>query len=192
MALRKKQLSFIIPLLFFIVLVALFYSRLGKDTQVVTNTALNRALPTVNLPLLGQPNVHVTNKELPKTPFILNVWGSWCVTCHAEHPFLLKMAANGIPIVGVNYKDDINDALNYLNENKDPFVMNLQDSAGNYGIELGLTGAPESFLVDSQGIIRQHIIGEINEERYNQRVLPCLTLLKSHETDVAKIQGACQ
>lgn len=190
MAMKKQQIWFILPLLAFLVVIVLFYTRLGKDTTVVTSTLLNKPLPNFNLPMLQQPEKQLSVQDLPKTPYILNVWGSWCITCRIEHPFLLQMASQGVPIVGVNYKDETTDALHYLNENKDPFVLNVQDS-GAYGIELGLTGAPESFVVDSKGVVRQHIIGEINEQRFNQQVLPCITTLRNNADETA-VKGACQ
>ncbi|MFW2176202.1 MULTISPECIES: DsbE family thiol:disulfide interchange protein [unclassified Moraxella] len=191
MAMRKQQLWFIIPLLVFLVAIGLFYTRLGKDTTVVTNTSLNRPLPSFSLPDLTNPSQMLNQSQLPKQPFLLNVWASWCVTCKIEHPFLLQMSKAGVPIVGVNYKDEAKDALAYLNEHQDPFAINVQDKDGKLGIDLGLTGVPESFVVDSQGKIRQHILGEINEERYNKQVLPCLTALRDN-ADEAKVKGVCQ
>lgn len=191
MAMRKQQLWFIIPLVVFLVAVALFYTRLGKDTTVVTNTSLNRPMPSFSLPLLSNTSQSVTAANLPKTPYLLNVWASWCVTCKVEHPFLLQMAKAGVPIVGVNYKDEPQDALAYLNEHQDPFTLNIQDKNGSMGIDLGLTGVPESFIVDAKGNVRQHILGEINEQRYNTQVLPCLTALRDN-ADESKVREVCQ
>lgn len=191
MAIRKKQLWFLIPLVLFLVIIALFYTRLGKDTTVVTNTSLNRALPSFSLPSLGNQTQTITQAQLPKEPYLLNVWASWCVTCKVEHPFLLQMAKAGIPIVGINYKDETNDALAYLNTHEDPFTINVQDNDGSFGIDLGLTGVPESFVVDATGNVRQHILGEINEARYNKQVLPCMTALRE-KADESKIREVCQ
>lgn len=191
MAIRKKQLWFLIPLVFFLVVIALFYTRLGKDTTVVTNTSLNRALPSFSLPSLGNQTQTITQAQLPNEPYLLNIWASWCITCKVEHPFLLQMSKAGIPIVGVNYKDETNDALAYLNTHEDPFTINVQDKDGSFGIDLGLTGVPESFVVDATGNVRQHILGEINEARYNQQVLPCMTALRE-KADESKIREVCQ
>ncbi|OPH37368.1 DsbE family thiol:disulfide interchange protein [Moraxella atlantae] len=192
----RRMLWFILPLVVFLLAIGLFYSRLGKDTQVVTNTAVDKTLPTMNLPALdldeaiGQATRMVTNADLPKQPFLLNVWASWCATCRVEHPFLLQLANAGVPIVGINYKDDAKDAQAYLAEHQNPFTLNVQDS-GDYGIDLGLTGVPESFVVDSRGEVRQHIIGEVNAERYQRQVLPCLTALREQRDERAIIE-ACQ
>lgn len=188
---NKQKIWFLIPLVLFVSFIIMLYFRLGKDTKVVTNTSLNRPVPTFSLPLLNNPKQMATLADLPKKPYLLNVWASWCVTCKIEHPFLLQMAKQGIPIVGVNYKDELPDALAYLNSHEDPFTLNLQDKDGNLGIDLGLTGVPESFVVDSKGNIRQHILGEINQERFDKQVLPCLNELNSN-ADETKIKQVCQ
>ncbi len=191
MAMRKKQLWFLVPLIMFLIIIGLFYTRLGKDTTVVTNTSLNRPLPNFSLPSLANPEQTITQAQLPKQPYLLNIWASWCVTCKIEHPFLLQMAKAGVPIVGINYKDDRKDALAYLSTHEDPFTLNAQDINGSFGIDLGLTGVPESFVVDTTGNVRQHILGEINEERYNKQVLPCMTALRQNADDY-KIREVCQ
>lgn len=188
--LKKQQIWFILPLIAFLLAIALFYTRLGKDTTVVTNTSVNKQLPALKLPSLGNPSEIITNAQLPKEPYLVNVWASWCITCKVEHPFLLQMAKSGVPIVGINYKDETKDALDYLNTHQDPYKISIVDT-GDYGIDLGLTGTPESFVVDGQGNVRQHIIGEINEERYKTRVLPCITALRA-KADDAKIQEVCR
>lgn len=188
--LKKQQIWFIIPLIAFLLAIGLFYTRLGKDTTVVTNTSVNKQLPALKLPSLGNPSEIITNAQLPKEPYLVNVWASWCITCKVEHPFLLQMAKSGVPIVGINYKDETKDALDYLNSHEDPYKISVVDK-GDYGIDLGLTGTPESFVVDGQGNVRQHIIGEINEERYTKRVLPCITALRA-KADDAKVQEVCR
>lgn len=89
----------------------------------------------------------------------------------------MKLEERGVNLVGVNYKDDIGDALGYLNRGGDPFSMSIQDLSGQFALDLGLTGAPETFIVDGDGIIRQHIIGEINESNWQSRITPCLMVL---------------
>ena len=181
---RKKQMKiwFLIPLVVFAGLCIMLYMRLGKPTEIVTNTALERPVPPFELPLLSDTSRTMTNDNLPKQPFLLNIWGSWCVTCIVEHPFLMTLEERGVNIVGVNYKDEIGNALSYLNERGDPFSMSVQDSEGDFALDLGLTGAPETFVVDANGVIRQHIIGELNEQNWQERVAPCLMVLSSAKT----------
>ena len=176
---NKKQLKlwFLIPLIVFIGLVIMLYMRLGKPTDIVTNTALERPVPAFELPLLSDTSRIMTNENLPDKPFLMNIWGSWCPTCIIEHPFLMQLEERGVNLVWVNYKDDIGDALGYLNRGGDPFSMSIQDLSGQFALDLGLTGAPETFIVDGEGTIRQHIIGEINESNWQSRITPCLMLL---------------
>ncbi|MDV2860188.1 DsbE family thiol:disulfide interchange protein [Psychrobacter sp. CAM01] len=196
---NKKQLKvwFLIPLLVFIGLLIMLYMRLGKPTDIVTNTALERPVPPFELPLLSDTSRIMTNDNLPDQPFLLNVWGSWCPTCIIEHPFLMQLEERGVNLVGVNYKDDIGDALSYLNRGGDPFSMSIQDLSGQFALDLGLTGAPETFVVDGEGVIRQHIIGEVNESNWQNRITPCLMVLndandKNISPDPAQVAEACK
>lgn len=196
---KKKQMKlwFLIPLILFFGLVVILYMRLGKPTDIVTNTALERPVPTFELPLLADTTRTITNDNLPDKPFLLNVWGSWCPTCVIEHPFLMQLEERGVDIVGVNYKDEIGNALSYLNRGGDPFSMSIQDSLGQFALDLGITGAPETFVVDGDGIIRQHIVGEINEANWQQRVKPCLTVLneanKNNDSpDLIQVEEMCK
>ncbi|MDN5666713.1 MAG: DsbE family thiol:disulfide interchange protein [Psychrobacter sp.] len=196
---NKKQLKvwFLIPLIVFIGLLVMLYMRLGKPTDIVTNTALERPVPPFELPLLSDTSRIMTNDNLPDQPFLLNVWGSWCPTCIIEHPFLMQLEERGVNLVGVNYKDDIGDALSYLNRGGDPFSMSIQDLSGQFALDLGLTGAPETFVVDGKGIIRQHIIGEVNESNWQSRITPCLMVLndandKNISPDPAQVAEACK
>ena len=176
---KKSQMKiwFLIPLIVFAGFVVMLYMRLGQPTDIVTNTALERPVPTFELPLLSDTSRIMTNDNLPDQPFLMNIWGSWCPTCIIEHPFLMQLEERGVNLVGVNYKDDIGNALGYLNRGGDPFSMSIQDLSGQFALDLGLTGAPETFVVDGEGIIRQHIVGEINESNWQSRITPCLMLL---------------
>ena len=196
---NKKQLKlwFVIPLIVFLGFVVMLYMRLGKPTDIVTNTALERPVPAFELPLLSDTSRIMTNDNLPDKPFLMNIWGSWCPTCIIEHPFLMKLEERGVNLVGVNYKDDIGDALGYLNRGGDPFSMSIQDLSGQFALDLGLTGAPETFIVDGDGIIRQHIIGEINESNWQSRITPCLMVLNDASNngvspDPSQVAEACK
>ncbi|WP_201604566.1 DsbE family thiol:disulfide interchange protein [Psychrobacter immobilis] len=196
---NKKQLKlwFLIPLIVFIGLIIMLYLRLGKPTDIVTNTALERPVPAFELPLLSDTSRIMTNENLPDKPFLMNIWGSWCPTCIIEHPFLMQLEERGVNLVGVNYKDDIGDALGYLNRGGDPFSMSIQDLSGQFALDLGLTGAPETFVVDGNGVIRQHIIGEINESNWQSRITPCLMVLNEANNnnvspDPTQVAEACK
>lgn len=196
---NKKQLKiwFLIPLIVFAGFVVMLYMRLGQPTEIVTNTALERPVPAFELPLLSDTSRIMTNDNLPDQPFLMNIWGSWCPTCIIEHPFLMQLEERGVNLVGVNYKDEIGDALGYLNRGGDPFSMSIQDLSGQFALDLGLTGAPETFVVDGEGVIRQHIIGEINESNWQSRITPCLMVLnEANKRDVSpdpnQVREACK
>ncbi|MBB3107281.1 cytochrome c biogenesis protein CcmG/thiol:disulfide interchange protein DsbE [Psychrobacter luti] len=196
---KKSQIRiwFLIPLIVFAGFVVMLYMRLGQPTDIVTNTALERPVPTFELPLLSDTSRIMTNDNLPDQPFLMNIWGSWCPTCIIEHPFLMQLEERGVNLVGVNYKDDIGDALGYLNRGGDPFSMSIQDLSGQFALDLGLTGAPETFVVDGEGVIRQHIVGEINESNWQSRITPCLMLLNEADKnnvspDATQVKEMCK
>ena len=196
---NRKQIKiwFLIPLLVFIGVLYLLGNQLGKSTEVVMNTALERPVPNFELPLLSDTSRIMTNDNLPDQPFLMNIWGSWCPTCVIEHPFLMQLEERGVTLVGVNYKDEIGNALSYLNRGGDPFSMSIQDLSGQFALDLGLTGAPETFVVDGNGVIRQHIIGEINETNWQARIAPCLMVLnEANKTksipEVDQVAEVCQ
>lgn len=196
---NKKQLKvwFLVPLIVFLGLMVMLYMRLGKPTDIVANMALERPVPAFELPLLSDTSRIMTNDNLPDKPFLMNIWGSWCPTCIIEHPFLMELEERGVNLVGVNYKDEIGDALSYLNRGGDPFSMSIQDLSGQFALDLGLTGAPETFIVDGEGIIRQHIIGEVNEVNWQERIMPCLMVLNEankngNSPDPSQVGEACK
>ena len=194
---RFKIWIYIPPLLIFVGLIAMLYLRqmnVERDgtNNIINRTSVSRAVPSFKLPLLADPNRLMTNADLPKVPYVLNVWGSWCISCRAEHPLLLAMKAQGVPIVGINYRDDLAEAIAYLNEHQDPFLYSVQDIKGEMALDLGLTGAPESFVIDQDGKIRLHIAGIITEANFQGQIKPCLdALINQSLDDVAKNQ-ACE
>lgn len=189
---KKRTWVFLVPLVMFGLMMVMFFLRLGKPSDVAITTSMNRALPAFELPLLTDLTRTMTNAELPKKPFLLNVWGSWCPTCKVEHPFLMKLHAQGVPMVGINYKDDLADALAYLNNHQDPFLYSIQDLQGSYALDLGLTGAPETFVVDGQGVVYKHIAGEIHEKNWSEQILPCMQAIGDSTLEESVKIKACQ
>ena len=192
---KQLKLWFLIPLIVFFSLIVMLFFRLGKPTEIVANTSLERPVPSFELPLLSDTSRMITDAQLPKEPYLINVWGSWCPTCVYEHPFFVELKQRGVHTVGVNYKDEVSDALNYLNELSDPYLMSVRDYSGQFALDLGLTGAPETFVVDSKGIIRQHIVGEVNEENWQSRINPCLEILQKTagtESAADNVAEVCQ
>ena len=170
---NKRLMLFIIPLIIFMILVVMFFMRLGKPTEINTSRLVGNPLPNLSLPLLSDTTRTITKADFPDTPFIL-----------------LKLHEQGVPIIGVNYKDELSEALAYLNKNQDPFVYSVQDFTGDFALDLGLMGAPESYVVGTNGIVYQHIIGEIGEKNWDG-IQHCLTAVADDGLSDAKKIKAC-
>jgi cytochrome c biogenesis protein CcmG/thiol:disulfide interchange protein DsbE len=171
-----------LPLLVFIVLAALLFAGVqmnsGKDTSAIPSPLIGKSAPTFSLPVLGDATKKITNKDLLGKPYLLNVWGSWCVNCRDEHPQITALARSGkIRVVGYNYKDAPEDAQRWLEEFGDPYSVVIADQDGSAAFDWGIYGAPETFLVDARGIVRWKTIGPISEETIRGEIEPELTKL---------------
>ena len=118
----------------------------------------------------GQP---LSREQLPQQPFLLNVWASWCITCQVEHPYLTQLSQQ-MPVVGLNYKDTEIAARNWLQKLGDPYAVQIFDPTGRLGLDLGVAGAPETFLVDGLGVIQARIQGEVNQRVFERQIQPLL------------------
>jgi cytochrome c biogenesis protein CcmG/thiol:disulfide interchange protein DsbE len=166
-----------LPLLAFAALAALLLAGVlmnsGKDTSAIASPLIGKPVPAFSLPVLGSPTRQVGQKELVGKPYLLNVWGSWCVNCRDEHPQLLKLQQSGrIHIVGYNYKDTAEDAQRWLQAYGNPYDIVLADEEGRVALDFGIYGAPETFLVDAQGTIRWKHVGPITDEVLQQELEP--------------------
>lgn len=154
----------LLPLLAFLVLVGFLLRGLFSDPTELSSALVGKPVPQFSVPDLYQPEKQHTQAILQGQPMLLNVWATWCPTCRAEHAYLNKLAADGVVIVGLNYKDDSRDkAVDWLNTLGDPYTVNLFDADGRVALELGVYGAPETFLIDAQGQIRYRHVGDVNE-----------------------------
>jgi cytochrome c biogenesis protein CcmG/thiol:disulfide interchange protein DsbE len=134
---------------------------------------IGKMIPEFSLPLLGQEEVIITHNDLIGEPFLLNVWASWCVTCRVEHPFIEQLAKSGkLRVIGLNYRDQESDALAWLQQFGNPYVMNIADLPGRTAIDFGVYAAPESFLVDPTGRIVFKQIGAVTPEVIENEILP--------------------
>lgn len=136
---------------------------------------IGKQIPEFALPVLGQEQTIVTNKDLIGTPFLLNAWASWCPTCRVEHPVITDLARSGvIRVVGLNYKDEKADAQAWLARFGDPYDLTITDISGRTAIDFGVYAAPESFLVDAQGTIVFKQIGMMTPDIIETEILPRL------------------
>ncbi|OGT84270.1 MAG: thiol:disulfide interchange protein [Gammaproteobacteria bacterium RIFCSPLOWO2_02_FULL_61_13] len=166
---------YLIPLLVFIALVGLFAIGLRMDPRRVPSPFIGKPAPAFDLPQLHAPGQRLTQEILRGRPVLLNVWASWCVECRHEHGLLLQLARQQqVPIYGLNYKDPRADALRWLEEFGNPYVISAVDEEGGVGIDYGVYGVPETFVVDAAGIIRYKHIGALTEKAVNETILPLL------------------
>jgi cytochrome c biogenesis protein CcmG, thiol:disulfide interchange protein DsbE len=182
-SITKNQMIWLLPWVIFVGLTIVLWTRLGVDPKIVPQAMTNQPLPQFGLPSLSLSSTQVqlkTAADLPRKPFILHVWGSWCPTCIIEQRYLLTLADQGVILVGVNYKDQTTDAQAHLVQHGNPYVLNVQDLQGDFGVDLGVTGAPESFVIDQNHRIRLHIVGEVDDAVWRQQVQPCLNRLSKH------------
>lgn len=156
-----KRIKFFLPLLVFIVLGLFLLRGLKLDPNELPSALIDKPLPAFTLSTLenGQP---VTGKQLLGKKALINVWATWCVTCRVEHPYLMQLSSEGVLLYGINYKDNPEDARRWLLEKGNPFQFSIMDTEGKLGIDLGVFGAPETYFIDSAGIIRHKHVGELN------------------------------
>lgn len=165
------RLKLFIPLALFIPLGWLLIDALPRNPQDLPSALIGKPLPEFNLPTLRQPDRSLARADLVGKKILLNVWGSWCPSCRAEHPWLMKLAnEQGIAIYGLNYKDDRDKALVWLERYKDPYVLNIFDTLGRLGLDLGVTGAPETFMIDADGIIRYRHVGVVDQRVWENKL----------------------
>lgn len=167
-----------IPLFLFLLLAAALLWQLSRNANGDDPTRLESALvgkpvPEFRLVSLEQPGeIYDRSVLLTGSPMLLNVWATWCPTCRAEHQYLNTLAAKGVRVVGLNYKDDRLKAVNWLNTLGNPYTLSLYDGDGMLGLNLGVYGAPETFLIDGKGIIRYRHAGEMNQQVWQDELNP--------------------
>jgi cytochrome c biogenesis protein CcmG/thiol:disulfide interchange protein DsbE len=141
---------------------------------------IGRPAPKFTLPALEDPKVTISNADLKGKVSLVNVWATWCVSCRAEHKELMRLAkVDGVRILGLNYKDDREDAKRWLQIYGNPYVANAFDADGRVGIDWGVYGTPETFLVDRKGIIRYKQIGPIDQQVWEKTLRPLIDKLKA-------------
>jgi len=171
---------FLVPLAIFIVLVAFLAIGLGLNPREVPSPLINKPAPAFQLPQLHQPDKIFSQQEMKGKVWLLNVWASWCVFCREEHPVLMALAkSNVVPIYGLNYKDPRNDAIAWLKQFGDPYALSIADRDGRVGIDYGVYGVPETFVIDKEGAIRYKQIGPVTPAVLKDKILPLVKELQS-------------
>jgi cytochrome c biogenesis protein CcmG/thiol:disulfide interchange protein DsbE len=164
-----------LPLVLFLVLVGFFAKGLFLNPREVPSPFIGRMAPAFTLPLVGDANAAFSPADMKGKVWMLNVWAPWCVSCRQEHPILMQIAQSGrIPIVGLNWKDKAREAEALLARSGSPYVAVPEDLDGRVGIDYGVTGTPETYLIDQTGIVRLKHIGPISPDVWQSKFEPKL------------------
>lgn len=177
-----NKLIRIIPLVLFIALAVVLYRGLSLNPQALPSALVGQKVPEFSLTQLLDSNKQLTEKDLKGDIVLLNVWGTWCVYCKYEHPYLVDIAKSGrVALYGLNYKDERAPATQWLKDYEDPYIFSVFDPLGKVGIELGVTAAPETFVIDKKGMIRMKHVGPIDSRVWAEKLLPMIEQLEKEQ-----------
>lgn len=169
----------ILPFVVFIVLTVFLFVGLKLDPREVPSPLVGKQAPTFVLPQLQVPAKQFTPADMKGKVWLFNVWASWCVACEEEHPVLMELARqNIVPIYGMDYKDKRDAALAVLERRGNPYAINVSDTDGRVGINYGVYGVPETYVIDKQGVIQYKQIGPVTAENLRKKILPLVAELE--------------
>lgn len=178
-ATRRRPLVFLLPLLAALAMGGVLAMGLGRDPERLPSALVGKAAPDFVLPAIAGREGHgLSRADLGGSPMLVNVFASWCVPCRIEHPVLVRLAARGVTVQGINYKDDPEAAKAWLAELGDPFKLVGSDRNGRVGIEWGVYGVPETFVIDKEGRIAYRHVGPMQPDDAERIILPLLEKLK--------------
>lgn len=173
-----KRWRFVLPLALFALLAVILWRGLALDPREVPSPLIGQAAPAFALPRLDDATQTMRREDLLGQAWVLNVWASWCTACLQEHALLVEFSrARGVPLIGLNYKDRREDALSWLGRHGNPYRASLFDADGRVGIDFGVYGVPETFVIDRDGIVRLKHVGPLTPEALRTRVVPMLEQL---------------
>ena len=169
----------LLPLAIFVVLAGFLFAGLWRDPREVPSPLIGKPAPAFKLTQLHTPQQALGTADMKGQVWLMNVWASWCVSCREEHPLLVALAREKIvPIIGLDYKDEPAAGMRWLTDNGDPYTASVMDRDGRVGIDFGVYGVPETFLIDKTGTIRYKQIGPITEEALRKKILPLINELQ--------------
>ena len=175
------MMRFILPLVIFLVLAGLLFAGLnsGRNPHDVPSPLIDKAAPAFSLPQLQDPAKKFSPADMKGRVWLFNLWASWCVSCREEHPVLMALSQrNIVPIIGLDYKDKDPAAKTWLAEGGNPYVLNVTDAEGRIAIDYGITGVPETFVIDKHGVIRYKEIGVVTPQNLHDTILPLVAKLE--------------
>ena len=171
---------YLLPLVVFLIMVGFLFAGLGLNPRQVPSPLIDKPAPVFQLQQLHDPEKILSSEDNIGKVWLLNVWASWCVACRDEHPLLVQLANAGIvPVYGLNYKDERSTALQWLKNFGDPYAVSVVDPEGRVGIDYGVYGVPETYVIDKQGIIRHKQIGPVTVKSMEETILPLVNELQS-------------
>ncbi len=174
------MLKFIIPLVLFVVLAVFLALGLNLNPRDIPSPFIGKPAPVFSAPKLTAPTEKLSTTDLKGKVWLFNVWASWCVSCREEHPVLNQLAKqHAVEIIGLNYKDEPDAAKKWLDTLGNPYNVSIMDQDGRIGIDWGVYGVPETFVVDKKGVIRDKYTGPVNMEAWQQKLLPLITKLQA-------------
>jgi len=177
-----KFVRYLLPLAIFLAMAALLFRGLNIDPHRVPSPLIGKAAPAFTLAKLKDPAGTLSDAKFKGQVSLFNVWATWCVACRAEHPVLMQLAQSGaVPIYGLNYKDKRPEALRWLQQFGDPYHANAFDADGRVGIDWGVYGTPETFVIDKQGVIRHKVIGPLTQDILQNEILPLVERLRAEK-----------
>ena len=167
------------PFVIFVVLAGFLYVGLSLNPHEVPSVMIGKPAPAFSLPQLHESAKQFSPEEMKGQVWLLNVWASWCVSCKVEHPVFMDLARrNFVPIYGLNYKDKREDGMAWLQAGGDPYVLSVSDMEGRIGIDYGVYGVPETYVIDKQGVIRYKQIGPVTPQSLQEKILPLVAELQ--------------
>jgi cytochrome c biogenesis protein CcmG/thiol:disulfide interchange protein DsbE len=171
---------YLIPIGIFVVFFGFLAVGLQLNPREVPSPLINKNAPAFSLPVLGKENTNFSPEDMRGKVWVLNVWASWCAACRDEHPYLIQFAkTQSTPLLGLDYKDKPDDALRWLKDYGDPYMLSVSDLKGQVGIDYGVYGVPETFVIDKAGVIRLKHIGPLTPQAIEEKILPLIQKLNS-------------
>ena len=169
-----QKLIYLTPLVGFLAMAWFLLQGLERDPKHLPSAKIGKPFPVFSLTSLTEPNRTLSEADIKGQPGLVNIWATWCPSCKIEHGTLNAIAQSGVAIYGVNYKDDRQAAQQYLRHYGDPYTLSVFDPNGDLGLDLGVYGAPETFVVDAQGMILYRHAGVVDQQVWEQVLRPTL------------------
>jgi len=174
------MMRFILPFVVFLIMAAFMYVGLGLNPREVPSPLVGKAAPAFTLPQLHEPSKQFSPQDMKGKVWLFNVWASWCTACENEHPVFLELSRqNLVPIYGMDYKDKREDGEAWLRKHGNPYALVVSDAEGRVGIDYGVYGVPETYVIDKQGVIQHKQIGAVTPKILSEKIIPLVKELQA-------------